>query len=116
MEKAEETEDLLKISGDLAKVQEEIEIIVGKMKFLENQTSFSTIEMTLYENKIVVPSIENDDLNTWEKIKKQFVTSINVLLSIGSSILVLLVGNLPVLIILGVLVFISYAFFKRRKK
>ncbi len=116
MEKAEKTEDLLKISDDLAKVQEEIEIIVGKMKFLENQTSLSTIEMTLYENKIVVPSIENDDLNTWEKIKKQFVTSINFLLSIGSSILVLLLGNLPVLIILGVLAFISYSLFKRRKK
>ena len=116
MEKAEKTEDLLKISDDLAKVQEEIEIIVGKMKFLENQTSLSTIEMTLYENKIVVPSIENDDLNTWEKIKKQFVTSINFLLSIGSSILVLLLGNLPVLIILGVLVLISYSLFKRRKK
>ena len=116
MEKAEKTEDLLKISDDLAKVQEEIEIIVGKMKFLENQTSLSTIEMTLYENKIVVPSIENDDLNTWEKIKKQFVTSINFLLSIGSSILVLLLGNLPVLIILGVLVLISYSLFKRKKK
>lgn len=116
MEKAEKTEDLLKISDDLAKVQEEVEIIVGKMKFLENQTSLSTIEMTLYENKIVVPSIENDDLNTWEKIKKQFVTSINFLLSIGSSILVLLLGNLPVLIILGVLAFISYSLFKRRKK
>lgn len=116
MEKAEKTEDLLKISDDLAKVQEEIEIIVGKMKFLENQTSLSTIEMTLYENKIVVPSIENDDLNTWEKIKKQFVTSINFLLSIGSNILVLLLGNLPVLVILGVLAFISYSLFKRRKK
>ncbi|HSO58346.1 MAG TPA: DUF4349 domain-containing protein, partial [Paenisporosarcina sp.] len=39
MSKAQKTEDLLKISADLAKVQEEIEVMVGKMKYLENQTS-----------------------------------------------------------------------------
>ena len=48
MKGAEKTEDLLKISSDLAKVQEEIEVIIGKMKYLENQTSFSTIELTMY--------------------------------------------------------------------
>ena len=48
MKGAEKTEDLLKISSDLAKVQEEIEVIVGKMKYLENQASFSTIELTMY--------------------------------------------------------------------
>ena len=55
MGKAEKTEDLLKISSDLSKVQEEIELIVGKMKYLENQTSFSTIEIAMYENRVIVP-------------------------------------------------------------
>ncbi|MBW9235445.1 DUF4349 domain-containing protein, partial [Leptospira santarosai] len=49
MSKAQKTEDLLKISEDLAQVQEEIEVMVGKMKYLENQTSFSTIEISMYE-------------------------------------------------------------------
>src|SRR5690625_6804027 len=38
MEDAKKTEDLLKISKDLATVQEDIEVIVGKMKYLENQS------------------------------------------------------------------------------
>jgi glucan-binding YG repeat protein len=51
MKSAEKTEDLLKISADLAAVQEEIETIQGRMKYLENQTSLSTIHISLYEIK-----------------------------------------------------------------
>ncbi len=58
MNNAEKTEDLLKISEDLAEVQEEIETIEGRKKFLENQTSLSTIIITLYENKVTVPSLK----------------------------------------------------------
>ncbi|GGA23438.1 DUF4349 domain-containing protein [Psychrobacillus lasiicapitis] len=115
MEGAEKTEDLLKISSDLAKVQEEIEVIVGKMKYLENQSSFSTIELTMIENRVIVPGIENNDLNTWEKTKKQFVTSTNTLLAGGSAILVFFIGNLPVFLILGVIAFVVYWIIKRRR-
>lgn len=116
MKKAEKTEDLLKISSDLASVQEEIEVLVGRIKFLENQTSFSTIELTMYENRVIIPEIENKDLNTWDKTKKQFVTSTNALLSAGSGIIVFLVGNLPVLLFLAVIGGAVYWFIKRRKR
>ena len=115
MKGAEKTEDLLKISSDLAKVQEEIEVIVGKMKYLENQTSFSTIELTMIENRVIIPGIENNDLNTWEKTKKQFVTSTNALLATGSAIVVFFIGNLPVFLILGVIAFAVYWMIKRRR-
>ncbi|MFJ8065768.1 DUF4349 domain-containing protein [Psychrobacillus sp. NPDC096426] len=115
MERAEKTEDLLKISSDLAKVQEEIEVIVGKMKYLENQSSFSTIELTMIENRVIIPGIENNDLNTWEKTKKQLVTSTNVLLATGSAIVVFFIGNLPVFLILAVIAFAMYWIIKRRR-
>ncbi|MFF2753159.1 DUF4349 domain-containing protein [Psychrobacillus sp. NPDC058041] len=116
MKKAEKTEDLLKISSDLASVQEEIEVIVGKIKYLENQTSFSTVEMTMYENRVIIPEIDNKDLNTWDKTKKQFVTSTNALLAAGSGIIVFLVGNLPVLLFLIVIGLAIYWFIKRWKR
>lgn len=116
MSKAEKTEDLLKISSDLAKVQEEIEVIVGKMKYLENQTSFATIELTMYENRVIVPGLDSEELNTWEKTKKQFVTSMNGLLAAGSAIIVFFIGNIPVLIILGVISFTVYWIIKRRNR
>ena len=115
MKDAEKTEDLLKISTDLAKIQEEIEVLVGKINYLENQTSFSTIELTMYENRVIIPEIENKDLNTWEKTKKQFITSTNALLSVGSGIIVFIVGNLPVLVLLTVITVGLVWVIKRRK-
>ncbi|SER98787.1 DUF4349 domain-containing protein [Psychrobacillus sp. OK032] len=115
MKGAEKTEDLLKISSDLASVQEEIEVIVGKMKYLENQSSFSTIELVMIENRVIIPGIENNDLNTWEKTKKQLVTSTNALLAAGSAIVVFFIGNLPVFLILGVIAFAVFWIIKRRR-
>ena len=114
MGNAQKTEDLLKISGDLAKVQEEIEVMVGKMNYLENQTSFSTVELAMYEDRVVVPDIESKDLNTWEKTKKQFATSTNALLAAGSAFIVFFIGNLPVLLILAAIGVVVYLIIKRR--
>lgn len=114
MSKAQKTEDLLKISADLAKVQEEIEVMVGKMKYLENQTSFSTIEISMYESHVVVPAIDSKELNTWDKTKKQFATSTNSLLSAFSALIVFFVGNLPVLLILSAIGVGIYVVVKRK--
>ncbi|MDX1807082.1 MAG: DUF4349 domain-containing protein, partial [Paenisporosarcina sp.] len=114
MSNAQKTDDLLKISADLAQVQEEIEVMVGKMKFLENQTSFSTIELLMYENKVVVPEIESKELNTWEKTKKQLATSTNSLLAAGSALIVFFVGNMPVLLILALIGLFVYWFVRKK--
>ena len=114
MSKAQKTEDLLKISSDLAKVQEEIEVMVGKMKYLENQTSFSTVELLMYENKVVVPEIESKELNTWEKTKKQLANSTNSLLATGSALIIFFIGNLPVLLILALIGLGVYWFVRKR--
>ena len=116
MKNAEKTEDLLKISADLSKVQEEIEVLVGKVKYLENQTSFSKIELTLVENRVIVPGIDNEELNTWEKTKKQFVTSTNALLTVGSGIIIFFIGNLPVFVILGVISIVVYWIITRSRR
>lgn len=114
MKQAQKTEDLLKISSDLADVQEEIEQIAGRKKFLENQTALSTVTITLQENEVPVPKIDNDSLNTWQKIKKQFADNINILLAAGSGIIVFLIGNLPILLIVGALV-TAVIYFLRKK-
>ena len=115
MKNATKTEDLLKISNDLATVQEEIETIEGKMKFLENQTSYSTVTITLFENKVIVPEIEKEQLNTWEKTKKQFMKSANLLLMAVSSLIVFLFGNLPIIIILFLIGIVAVYIYKKRR-
>ncbi|TDL87627.1 DUF4349 domain-containing protein [Vibrio vulnificus] len=116
MKDAEKTEDLLKISSDLAVVQEEIEQLTGQMKYLENQTSYSTVTITLSQDRIVVPGIDNKELNTWERTKKQLATSANLLLKAGSGIIVFIIGNLPILIIFGGAGAVVHWVIKRRGK
>jgi hypothetical protein len=115
MQSAQKTEDLLKISADLAVVQEEIETIQGRMKFLENQTSLSTVHISLFENKVIVPNLEDEDLNTWDKTKKQFMKSTNMLLTAISGLFVFIVGNIPILVILAVAAVFMYLFIKKTR-
>jgi hypothetical protein len=111
MDRADNTENLLKISSDLAAVQEEIEQMTGRKQFLENQVDFSTVTMTIRENAITASTIQGDELNTWDRSKKLFIDTINVLISAASSIIVFLIGLspivLPFLIFVGVLIFIK---------
>lgn len=117
MDEAKDTKTLLEISNELSKVQEEIETIQGQMKYLENQTSLSTVTITLFENKVVVPGLEKDQLNTWDKTKKQFMKSINFIVSFISGLFVFIIGYLPVIVILGLIgVAISLIWRKMKKK
>lgn len=116
MNEAKDTKTLLEISNELAKVQEGIETIEGQIKYLENQTNLSTVTITLFENKVVVPNLKNDHQNTWEKTKKQFMKSINFIVSFSSGLFILIVGNFPVIIILGLLAVIAMIILKHFKK
>lgn len=116
MQSAQKTEDLLKISADLAAVQEEIETIQGRMKYLENQTSLSTVHISLFENKVIVPNLEDGDLNTWDKTKKQFMKSTNMLLAAISGFIVFVIGNFPILGILAVVTVLIYLYIKKFRK
>lgn len=111
---AEKTEDLLKISTDLAGVQEDIEVVVGKIKYLENQSSYSTVDIAMIENRIIVPELENKNLDTWENTKKQLATSLNFIFAAGSGLIVLFIGNLPIIIILLLIGSVIYFFVKRK--
>ncbi|WP_172369189.1 DUF4349 domain-containing protein [Sporosarcina jiandibaonis] len=114
---AEKTADLLKISSDLAIIQEEIEVIVGKMNYLENQTSYSTVEISMFENRVIVPGLDNKDLDTWDKTKKQLATSTNFLLAAASGLIVFIIGNLPIFILLLLIGLGVYlAFIRKRVK
>ncbi|WP_033829469.1 DUF4349 domain-containing protein [Bacillus andreraoultii] len=115
MEEATKTEDLLSISKDLATVQEEIETIVGRMNYLQNQADLATVTISLEEKNVKVGSIGNDQLNTWEMTKDQFKKSINFLIVTFSSMIVFLVGNLPVLILISLLILAMILIIKRRK-
>ncbi|MFS1512805.1 DUF4349 domain-containing protein [Chengkuizengella sp. SCS-71B] len=113
MENADKTEDLLKISNDLARIQEEIEQIKGRMIYLQNHSALASVSISINEDKVIVPELNNEDLNVLAKTKEQFVNSMNGLIHFFANLFILVIGNSPVLIILG-LITIAVIFFIRK--
>jgi uncharacterized coiled-coil protein SlyX len=52
MEKADKVEDLLKISHDLGQVQQEIEQLKGKMRYLQDHVALSTVELNFIDSAV----------------------------------------------------------------
>jgi hypothetical protein len=109
LSKAEKTEDLLRISSDLAIVQEEIEQVMGRMKYLDNKTEFAEVEMNFIDVSILIPDVKgNEELKTSEKIKKTFAASLNSIMGFFSGLAVFLIGYSPILLFLAVVTFLVY--------
>lgn len=116
MDEANKTEDLLKISNDLSEIQEEIEVIVGKINYLDNQVDFATVEITMHESSVIIPDIDDSNLDTWDKTKKQFATSINFIRTIVSGFIVFFIGNIPMIAVLLFISIGSYLLIRNKKK
>jgi hypothetical protein len=96
---AQRTEDLLKISSDLAKVQEEIEQIQGRLNFLKNQSDYSTVTVFFEVKDLKAEKLQTDELNTWKKTKKLFMETVNFLVSAVSFLFVGIIGLAPIWLI-----------------
>ncbi|WAA11727.1 DUF4349 domain-containing protein [Fervidibacillus halotolerans] len=112
MENAEKTTDLLAISKDLAEVQEEIESIIGRMNYLKNRADLATVTIFMSEKSVQISS----KLNTWEQTKDQFKKSVNFLLNTFSTIIVFVIGGLPILFFVGIIGIGIYLIVKKRIK
>jgi uncharacterized membrane protein YkoI len=114
LEDANATEDLIQISQDLERVQADIESIKGEMNYLENQSDFSTITLSITETKVVIDGVEQQNLNTWGKTKQAFFNSINGIVSLVSWITIVVFGYSPFLIPL--LVIGLFIWWQKKKK
>lgn len=114
MDKAAKADDLLKFSEQLGQVQEEIERIQGRLRYLDNNVAFSTVELSMYQTNQTIKqstsagdglggkmlqALTDNTKNVWEGVKL---------------LLIFLAGALPVLIALAV-VAAPIIWLKRRK-
>ncbi|WP_211202274.1 DUF4349 domain-containing protein [Salicibibacter cibarius] len=113
MEEAENTEDLLDISDDLATTQEEIEQIEGRMNYLENNVAYSTVNIDMQE--MAASTLQDrQSLNTWGQATSLFTDTINVLVSFFSGLVVVMIGLSPVLVPL-LIIAAAVVFFLKKK-
>lgn len=113
LKKAKDTSDLLKISNQLADVQQQIEQLKGQIHYLQNHSALATISISMTETSKGIPN--QGDLNTWGKIHQSFVASLNLLINIVSELVIFFVGYSPILIILLIIAFLIFWYYRRRK-
>ncbi len=115
MKEAERTEDLLKISSDLSKVQEEIEQILGRMNYLQTNVNFSTVTIQMSEKLVNVATIQDSEaLNTWVNAKSLFIDSVNGVISFFSSVTIFLIGRSPIIVPVVMVTFVVVYFVKKK--
>jgi len=114
MGQAVKIEDILAVRSELNSVQEEIEVLKGQIRLMDNQVGYSTVIISITQT--VIPSSPEVDPNkgivarwsfeyVWQSIQKGFTNSSSFTLNaIGAIFIVLSYLFIPLIVIGGVVV------------
>ncbi len=116
MAEAKKTEDLLKISSELGRVQEEIEQIKGRMRYLDENISYSTVELSIVEKKVTANLTEVADQGTWHKAWMALNKSLLVILAFFNGLIVVIAAVFPVLLLFAIILVPLYLYWRRKKR
>lgn len=106
--KVKTVDDVLNTEEKLRVIQEEIEATKGKLKYLKNRISFSTIDVELYEVVNYKPKPKTFKKKYFTKIKEGFVNGGDIILNL----LIVIINVWPILfLIIGV-----FLIYKKNKK
>lgn len=118
LDRALTIEDILKVTERLSWVRAEIERLEGRLKYLENLTDMSTITSYLEEEKRVEIPVEK--WRPLDTIRNAFRAGIAGFQVIADALIwigmIILFFALPILIIVGIIVWIVRAVRRRKKK
>jgi len=103
MGRAKTIDEILQVRQVLTNTQQEIEQFKGRMKFLEEHSSFATIVLTIYEPGTIT-SPEDEGWGFVEALRE----ALRGLVSTINELVVFLGEALPVLVILAVIAYVVY--------
>lgn len=116
MKKATKSADLVAFANQLGAIQEEIEQIKGRMRYIDQNVSFSTVELRLYQtDESIAITQQKEQGPLMERASDALKGSLNALSVMFQWLVVFLAGALPVLIIAGVIIAIVL-FFRNKSK
>lgn len=118
MEKAVKTDELVSFSNELGKVQEEIERIKGRMRFIDQNVSFSTVEIRVYQRLDgKTADAAGGQSPVWQRADRALKASAGFLKSFLEWLIVFAAGLLPILAVAAVIgVPLWYVLRARRRK
>ncbi|OZB96440.1 DUF4349 domain-containing protein [Paenibacillus sp. XY044] len=110
MKKATKTSDLVSFAKELERVQEEIEQIKGRMRYIDQNVAYSTVELRIYQPEKTLPKAEPDRQQAplGKRAGDALQGSMDVLTQMGQWIIVILSGAVPVLILAAIVLFIVW--------
>jgi len=115
MDKATRADDLIQFSNQLGEVQEEIERIKGRIRYLDENVAFSTVHLRLYQGTGNAASIEKEDSKHFgDRLYGALSGSAKTLRQFGEGLLVVLAALLPVLVAAAVIGVPVYAIVRKR--
>ncbi|TDF96695.1 DUF4349 domain-containing protein [Paenibacillus piri] len=117
MEKAAKTDELLAFSNELSKVQEEIERIKGRMRYLEQNVAFSTIEVRMSQKLGSAAVIQARDGGPLFQRAAAALNGSAAILSLAFQwLIVAIAAVLPVALVLAVIGVPLWLYRRSRKK
>jgi len=113
MKKANEIEDILKVTSALSVARAKIERLQGQLQYLKNMTDMSTLTVELSEETKVASGIGK--WQPFETIKQAFKTLISAFQKTIDRLIWILVFGIGFLLPLGVIIWLIVKIIKRRK-
>jgi len=109
MGKAETVGDTIAVYTQLSYVQQEIEIIKGRMQYLDDLVAFSTIQVYLKE-----PDVEEREPIEWG-FGDAFYSALQIFVEVIQGVIIFLGAILP-LVILGFVIYLPIRYYRRKRR
>jgi len=110
MKRANTVEDALNVQSQLADVRGEIERIEGRKRFLENQSSLSTIKIRLQTPRVFAAASEGFS----DRLADSFASGFDVALNFVLALVTFVIALLPAALLFGLPGFLLFRYFWRR--
>jgi len=109
LKNARTIEDILKVREQIRVLEEEIESVEGRLKYLKNQVALSTLDLTLIQKKDFVYRPDRR-INFWERLKDAFSTGWYGFVQFGFVI----VGLWPFWLLLAIIIWLIRRYKNKR--
>lgn len=108
--------DILAVENELANTRVELESLQGKLRFLNNRTEFSSINIGIRQVMTSTQQISTTGLTgVWMRAREAFVQAVNTILVDTGKLVVLVSSALPYLFVTGLLGLGIWGWTKRKK-
>jgi len=116
MEKATTAGELVEFSRELSNVQQEIERIKGRMRYLEQNVAYSTIEVRIYELEDGVSKIQKKHAPFGERLTTSLYMVLNGISDFLQELAIFVISAIPVVVVIAVFASPFFLLWYRHRK